>query len=101
MKLVWTTFAKRDLGEIVTYIWFDNPSAAKRVRERIEKTARYLKSQPFMGRMGKVPGTREGFVPPSYRVVYDVTDGPVSILRVGHTSRQWPPRSETDDDEIS
>lgn len=96
MKLVWTTFAKRDLGEIVTYIWFDNPSAAKRVRERIEKTARYLKSQPFMGRIGEVSGTREAFVPPSYRIVYDVTEGTVSILRVVHTSRQWPP---ADDDE--
>ena len=97
MKLVWTAFAKRDLGEIVTYIWFDNPSAAKRVRERIEKTARYLKSQPFMGRMGEVPGTREVFVPPSHRIVYEVSEGTVSILRVVHTSRQWPPA----DDEIS
>ena len=77
MKLVWTAFAKRDLGEIVTYIWFDNPSAAKRVRERIEKTARYRKSQPFMGQMGEVPGTREAFVPPNYRIVYEVTEGTV------------------------
>lgn len=48
MKLLWTTFAKRDLGEIVTCIWFDNPS--------------------------------------------------VSILRVVHTARQWPPQSETEDE---
>lgn len=98
MKLVWTALARRDLGEIVTYIWFDNPSAAKRVRERIEKAARYLKSQPFMGRMGEVPGTREAFVPPTYRIVYEVTEGAVSILRIVHTSRQWPPQSETDNE---
>jgi plasmid stabilization system protein ParE len=85
VKLVWAAFAKRDLGEIITYIWFDNPAAAKRVRQRIEKTVGYLKSQPFMGRMG------EAFVPPSYRIVYEMTGETVSILRVVHTSRQCPP----------
>ena len=85
MNLVSTTSAKRDLGEIVTYIWFDNPSAAKRIRQRIEKTARYLKAQP-----------REAFAPPSYRIVYTVSGVTVSILRVLHTSRQWPPVVEED-----
>ena len=96
MKLVWTASAKRDLGEIVTYIWFDNPTAAKRIRQRIEKTTRYLKSQPFMGRIGELPGTREAFPHPSYRIVYEVMDGTVLILRVVHTARQWPPTPDDD-----
>ena len=94
MKLVWTTSAKRDLGEIVTYIWFDSPSSAKRIRARIEKTARHLESQPFMGRVGELPDTREAFAPPSYRIVYKVSDGAISILRVIHTARQWPPAED-------
>ena len=91
MKLVWTTRAKNDLREIVIYIWFDNPDAAKRIRERIETTAAYLKSQPFMGRQGAIAGTREAIAHPSYRIVYRVTEETVFILSVLHTSRQWPP----------
>ncbi|MCR5858227.1 type II toxin-antitoxin system RelE/ParE family toxin [Mesorhizobium sp. J428] len=101
MRLVWTTSAKQDLGEIVTYIWYDSPSAAKRIRERVEKTTRYLRSQPYMGRVGELPDTREAFVPPSYRIVYRISDGTVSILRVLHTSRQWPPGPDAPADESS
>lgn len=91
MRLVWTSRAKRDLGEIASYIWRDNPAAAKKIRNRIETLAAYLKSQPFMGRMGAVAGTREAIPHPSYRVVYQVTGETVFILRVVHTARQWPP----------
>ena len=97
MKLVWTSSAKRDLGEIVTFIWFDSPSAAKRIRERIERTARHLRDQPYMGRAGELPDTREAFASPSYRLVYQVSDTTVSILRIVHTSRQWPPATDEDD----
>ncbi|MCO5160548.1 MAG: type II toxin-antitoxin system RelE/ParE family toxin [Mesorhizobium sp.] len=96
MRLVWTDSAKRDLGEIVTYIWFENPAAAKRIRQRIEATTRYLKAQPYMGRVGELLNTREAFSPRSYRIVHKVSDRTVSVLRVLHTSRQWPP---ADDDE--
>lgn len=91
MRLIWTFRAKRELGEIVSDIWLDNPAAAKRVRNRIETTAAYLKSQPFMGRLGAVAGTREAIPHSSYRIVYQVTGETVFILSVIHTSRQWPP----------
>jgi addiction module RelE/StbE family toxin len=89
--LVWTSRAKRDLGEIATYIWRSNPAAAKKIRNRIETLAAYLRSQPFAGREGAIAGTREAIPHPSYRIVYQVTDETVSILRVVHTARQWPP----------
>ena len=101
MKLVWTASAKRDLGEIVSYIWLENPAAARKVRKRIEATAAYLLSQPFMGRPGAIPGTKEALPHPSYRIVYAVTDGIVSILRMVHTSRQWPPDPDATDDETA
>jgi addiction module RelE/StbE family toxin len=97
VKLVWTAKAKRELGEIISYIWVDNPAAAKTIRNRIEATAVYLKSQPFMGRLGAIAGTREAIPHPSYRIVYQVADETVSILSVVHTARQWPPFSDKPD----
>ncbi len=96
MKLVWTAKAKHELGEIITGIWYDNPAAAKRMRDRIQATATYLKRQPFMGRVGAIGGTREAIPHPSYRVVYQVAHETVSILSVVHTARQWPPVDEAD-----
>lgn len=96
MKLVWTASARRELREIVLYIWHDNPAAAKRMRNRIETTAAYLEKQPFMGRPGAIAGAREAIPHPSYRIVYQVTDETVSILSVVHTARQWPPVHDED-----
>ena len=98
MRLIWVARARRELAEIVSHIWSDDPAAAKRVRSRIETTAAYLRSQPFMGRMGAIAGTREAIPHPSYRIVYQVADETVSILSVVHTSRQWPPETSTGDD---
>ncbi len=94
MKLVWTAGARRELGDIVSGIWFDDPAAAKRLRNRIEHTATLLKSRPFLGRPGMISNTREAIPHPSYRIVYQVADDTVSILAVVHTARQWPPMPE-------
>ena len=93
MRLIWTARARHELAEIVSHIWLDNPAAANRVRNRIETTAAYLKSQR---RMGAIAGTREAIPHPSYRIVYQVADETVSILSVVHTSRQWPPEPDGD-----
>ncbi|MDP3899097.1 MAG: type II toxin-antitoxin system RelE/ParE family toxin [Mesorhizobium sp.] len=91
MKLVWSALARRELADIVSYIWLDNPAAAKRIRARVEDTADHLQAHPFAGRPGKISGTREALAHPSYRIVYQLSDETVLILRVMHTSRQWPP----------
>ena len=91
MKLVWTASAKQHLREILSYIGADTPGAARKMKSRIESSVGYLERQPFMGRMGAIPGTRETVPHPSYRVVYQVTEDSVLVLAVVHTSRQWPP----------
>jgi addiction module RelE/StbE family toxin len=96
MRLVWTTGARDNLREIVSYIAADTPAAARKMRGRIEGLVKYLGHQPFMGRPGSIRGTREAIPHPSYRVVYSVTDGVVAILAVVHTARQWPPVTEDD-----
>ncbi|MDQ2704662.1 MAG: type II toxin-antitoxin system RelE/ParE family toxin [Pseudomonadota bacterium] len=96
MKLVWTNRAKNDLADVASYIWADNPAAARKIRSRIERVAVYPESQPFMGRMGAVAGTREAIPHPSCRIVYQVTGETVFILRVVHTARRWPPVEDED-----
>jgi len=96
VKLVWTTRAKQEFRAIVTYVWHDNAAAARRIRNRIETSAAYLRSQPFAGRPGAVAGTRELLAHPSYRIIYQVTDETVAILSVIHTARQWPPLDDGD-----
>ena len=96
MKLVWTARAKRELAEIVTHIWSDDPAAAKKIRGRTEHMAGHLKSHPFMGRVGAVSGTREAVPHPSYRIVYELRDDTVFVLSVVHTARLWPPVAEDD-----
>jgi len=101
VRLVWTTAAKNDLGGIIEYIWFDNPPAAKRIRSRIEATAEHLAGQPHMGRTGAIVGTREAIPHPSDKIVYQVTEDAVTILRVIHTARQWPPEADSADEDDS
>jgi toxin ParE1/3/4 len=91
VRLEWTAGAKRDLREIVTYIWLENPQAAKRMDARFRASGLLLKTSPYAGRPGVVPGTREFIPHPSYRMVYQLKGETVSVVALVHTSRQWPP----------
>ena len=88
----WTKHAERDLDEIASYIGQDSPAAAARVvLELIDNVEAILLKRPAIGRSGRVLGTRElviGGLP--YIVPYRVREKDIEILRVLHTSRQWP-----------
>jgi addiction module RelE/StbE family toxin len=89
--LEWRQPARDDLLAIIDYISDDNPDAAQRLKDEIEaKTAR-LPKQPLIYRKGRVAGTREMVVRRNYIVIYAVDARAVSILRVLHAARQWPP----------
>ena len=89
MRVRWSAEADRDRDEIVTHIWADNPLAAQRMNA-IFKAAR-LGEFPHLGRKGAIPGTREFIPHPSYRLVYEVTQGDVIIHALIHTARRWRP----------
>jgi addiction module RelE/StbE family toxin len=91
VKLQWTAGAKHDLKGIIEYIWADNPEAAQRMNARFRAVAKLLVNQPYAGRPGILPDTREFVVHPNYRMVYRIREEIVSIMAVVHTSRQWPP----------
>lgn len=89
----WSTDALADLTYQLTYIASENPSAARRVADALDRTALALGDMPT-GRTGRVTGTYEKSVTGlPYVIAYALMphDGveAVTILRVIHTSRDW------------
>ncbi len=80
MIVVWTPEAEQDRAEIWDYIAADNPKAAARLGE-----------QPRLGKVGRIPGTRELIPHESYRLVYEIDGDTVWLLALVHTARRWPP----------
>lgn len=89
----WSTDALTDLADQVSHIAADTPSAARRVADVIDRTARALGDMPT-GRPGRVTGTYEKSVTGlPYILAYTITrvsgEEAVAIVRVIHTSRDW------------
>ena len=89
-KLEWRPQARADLRAIVAYIADRNRPAALALRDEIRAKVGTLPEHPRLYRTGRVDGTREMVVRPTYVVVYRETPDAVTILRVLHTAREWP-----------
>jgi toxin ParE1/3/4 len=93
MKLLWSPTAVSDLQSIRDYIARDNPSAARKVAERIRESVNRLIDFPLSGRAGRVPGTRELVIPgTSYIAAYRTHGDEVQIAAVLHGRQRWPER---------
>lgn len=93
-RVIWSADARRDYLDILRYIADDNPDAAERVAAAIERTGDGL-GEFATGRPGRVTGIYEKSVPRlPYIIAYEVTSQGggevIAILRVIHTSRDWP-----------
>jgi toxin ParE1/3/4 len=76
---------------IFNYIEADNPRAAAAVDKRISDRIKTLQRFPRSGRPGRVTGTRElVIIRTPYIVVYRIIGDTIRVLRVLHSSRQWP-----------
>ena len=92
--LEWREAARNDLLAILDYISDDNPDAAQGMVDEIAQKARGLVLHPKLYKTGRVQGTREMVVRTNYVVVYTENEQTVSILRVLHVARLWPPESQ-------
>jgi toxin ParE1/3/4 len=91
MKVIWTRPALRELEAIADFIARQNPRAAKRVTDRVLTHAATLGERPYIGRPGRIAGTRELVVMGTpFIVPYRVRDDLVEILSVFHGARRWP-----------
>jgi plasmid stabilization system protein ParE len=91
MSVKWTRTALLNLDNAIKYIAEDRPIAAKEVGQQIWDSAKLLADHPGMGRPGRVPGTRELVVSGlPFILPYVEKADCIYILRVMHTSMQWP-----------
>lgn len=74
MKLRWIAAARQDRADIVDYIAVENPRAALKMDELFSEAAAKPGDFFMLGRMGKVPGTRELVPHESYRLIYEVDE---------------------------
>ncbi len=91
MRLRYTRRARRHLEAIAEYIAEHNPTAARRVGERIREVASLVGKFPQIGHSGVLLGTREMSVPGlPYIIVYRIDDDVISILGVYHGAQLRP-----------
>ncbi|MFM6473348.1 MAG: type II toxin-antitoxin system RelE/ParE family toxin, partial [Dolichospermum sp.] len=83
--------ALRNLEQVRNYIIQDNPTAAQELIIKIQNAANQLEKYPFMGKSGRVEGTKELIISNSpYMIIYRVKEESVEVLRILHTSKCYP-----------
>ncbi|EJJ27215.1 type II toxin-antitoxin system RelE/ParE family toxin [Rhizobium sp. CF142] len=90
LTLMWGDDAAADFKKILDFLEENSPAAMERLIAAVENKTEELRSFPKMHRIGRMDGTREMLVKPSYVIVYTETDEVIRINRMLHTSQQWP-----------
>ncbi len=94
--ILWSGPALEDLRQIRSWVARERPDAAKRLATRIRERVEALADLPMSGRVVPEIGIetyREVIVRP-YRVIYEVREIDVFILRVWHSRRDLPADEE-------
>jgi addiction module RelE/StbE family toxin len=92
-KIRWTAIAREDLRQIRAYIARDSRTYAARMIQRIRSAARACRRFPLASPRVEEwdrDDLRETYVG-SYRVIYHVDGGVITVLTVIHSARRLPP----------
>ena len=91
MKIVWTRRAIRHLVSLREYIEKDSEQNAALVAKRFLEAVDLLQTQPYMGRPGRVLGTRELVAPGTpYIIPYRIRRERLELIAVFHGRQKWP-----------
>ena len=91
MRITWSPRARGHLIALRSYIAERNPRAAVTVAGRIRASVDQLAEFPHMGRVGRVPGTRELVISRTpYIAAYVVDADELTILAILHGAQRWP-----------
>jgi toxin ParE1/3/4 len=88
-RVVLTDAAKQDQLEIWLYIAADNPDAADRLLDEIDKALRLLSGAPGLGRARDdiAPGLR-CFPIENYLILYEALPDGITVVRLVHGARR-------------
>jgi toxin ParE1/3/4 len=90
-EIIWSPQALADIETAFDYLVERNPTAAIRIYNTIMQDVEALAAQPFLGRVGRISGTRELVVKNTpFIVPYRVYQQTLEIIRVFHTARAYP-----------
>ena len=95
-QVVWSPTALEDVDAIASYISRDSISYASAVVSRVVNSTRNLENFPFAGRIVPEFGTetiREVFAY-SYRIIYRIESGTVTVATVIHVRRELAVRHD-------
>jgi toxin ParE1/3/4 len=93
LKIEWTKAAKAHLLGLDAYLYEHGPAGADRVVDAIYEAVGRMQQFPFLGRPGRVAGTRELVITTTrYIVAYRIRKETVQILAVMHGAQRWPRR---------
>jgi addiction module RelE/StbE family toxin len=88
MRIRWTPPAAADLQSISDYLREHRPQYRQPTMRKLYERIRALKDAPYLGRPGRIEGTREIlFTPMPYIAVYRVREQTIEIWRIWHTAQ--------------
>ena len=91
MKLTWSEFALDEYDAQLFYLASGDEEAAVKTQALLESVLNHLLLFPGIGRAGRCPGTLEFAVKKTpLLIVYEVQGNILTILRILHTSRDYP-----------
>lgn len=97
MILSWLPTATNERYDQLDYIAMDDPLAAISQDEEIEQQISLLATQPEMGRIGRVNGTRELVISRTpFIAIYRIVGQRIEILRFLHGAQKWPNEFSTE-----
>ena len=97
MNLRLTDAARDDLRAAHTFFSERSLQAGDRAVGALLKAANGLTRFSLLGKHGAIEGTRERLVVSfPYRIIYQVENDHVVVLRIIHTARPWPPPAQAD-----
>ena len=88
MRIRWTSPAATDLQSISDYLKEHHPEYRQVTMRRLYERIRALKDAPYLGRRGRIEGTRELlFTPLPYIAVYRIHGQSIEVWRIYHTAQ--------------
>lgn len=91
VKVRWTRRALRQFIHAQDYIAQESPVAAQSIAHHVLDAVDLLLSQPSIGRVGRIDGTREWPVKQTpYLLAYRHDADTIQILAVIHSKQRWP-----------